>query len=81
MADDRVYNMESSFSKGLLHVKCCISGTEEYNVSFYEAGKGYISKLERGNANLSLRTLQRLTAGMGMRVKIELVSENVSAAL
>ena len=30
-----------------------------------------ISKLERGNANPSLRTLQRLAAGMGMNVKIE----------
>lgn len=33
-----------------------------------------ISKLERGNANPSLRTLQRLAAGMGMNVKIEFVS-------
>ena len=40
-----------------------------------------ISKLERGNANPSLRTLQRLAAGMGMRVKIVFVPENVSAAL
>ena len=40
-----------------------------------------ISKLERGNANPSLRTLQRLAAGMGMRVKIEFVPENASAAL
>lgn len=30
-----------------------------------------ISKLETGNANPSLKTLQRLAAGMGMRVKIE----------
>jgi len=30
-----------------------------------------ISKLESGNANPSVRTLQRLAAGMGMRVKIE----------
>lgn len=30
-----------------------------------------ISKLERGNANPSLRTLQRLAAGMGMRLKVE----------
>lgn len=30
-----------------------------------------ISKLERGNANPSLRTLRRLAAGMGMQVKIE----------
>lgn len=29
-----------------------------------------ISKLESGSANPSLRTLQRLAAGMGMRIKI-----------
>ena len=40
-----------------------------------------ISRLERGNANPSLRTLQRLAAGMEMRIKIEFVPENVSAAL
>ena len=33
-----------------------------------------ISKLERGNANPSLRTLQRLASGMGMNVKIEFVA-------
>ena len=33
-----------------------------------------ISKLERGNANPSLRTLQRLAAGMGMNIKIEFVT-------
>ncbi len=30
-----------------------------------------ISRLETGNANPSLRTLQRLAAGMGKRMKIE----------
>ena len=30
-----------------------------------------ISKLDSGNANPSLKTLQRLAAGMGMRVKVE----------
>ena len=30
-----------------------------------------ISKLENGNANPSLRTLQRLAHGMGMRLRIE----------
>lgn len=30
-----------------------------------------ISKLESGNANPSLKTLQRLASGLGMRVKIE----------
>ena len=33
-----------------------------------------ISKLESGSANPSLRTLQRLAAGMGMRIKIEFQS-------
>lgn len=33
--------------------------------------QGDISKLERGNANPSLRTLQRLAAGMGMALHVE----------
>jgi transcriptional regulator with XRE-family HTH domain len=32
-----------------------------------------ISRMEKGNANPSLRTLQRLAAGMNMRVKLEFV--------
>jgi len=32
-----------------------------------------ISKIEKGNANPSLRTLQRLAAGMDMNVRIEFV--------
>ena len=32
-----------------------------------------ISKLENGNANPSLRTLQRLADGLGMRIKLEFV--------
>ena len=33
-----------------------------------------ISKLENGNANPSLKTLQRLAAGMGMKLKISFQS-------
>ena len=33
--------------------------------------QGDISKLEKGNANPSIRTLQRLAAGMGMTLHIE----------
>ncbi len=33
--------------------------------------QGDISKLENGVANPSLRTLQRLAAGMGMKLKVE----------
>lgn len=35
-----------------------------------------ISKLENGNANPSLRTLQRLAEGMGMKLKLEFVPVN-----
>ena len=35
--------------------------------------QGDISKLERGNANPSLSTVQRLAAGMGMTVKLEFI--------
>lgn len=39
--------------------------------------QGDISKLEKGNANPSIRTLQRLAAGMGMILKVEFVPETV----
>lgn len=32
--------------------------------------QGDISKLENGNANPSIRTLQRLAAGMGMKLQL-----------
>ena len=35
-----------------------------------------ISRLENGNANPSLRTLQRLADGMGMKLKLEFVPVN-----
>jgi ribosome-binding protein aMBF1 (putative translation factor) len=35
-----------------------------------------ISKLEQGNANPSIKTLQRLASGMDMRLKIEFLPVN-----
>ena len=40
--------------------------------------QGDISKLERGNANPSLNTLQRLAAGMGMTNKLEFLPIKVT---
>ena len=40
--------------------------------------QGDISKLERGNANPSLNTLQRLAAGMGMTIKLEILPIKVT---
>ena len=36
--------------------------------------QGDISKLENGNANPSIRTLQRLAGGMGMTLKVEFIA-------
>ena len=36
-----------------------------------------ISRLENGTGNLSLRTLKRLAAGMGMQLKLEFVPKAV----
>ncbi len=41
--------------------------------------QGDISKLERGNANPSIRTLQRLAAGMGMRLHLEFIPDAVGS--
>ncbi len=38
--------------------------------------QGDICKLEKGNANPSLRTLIRLAEGMGMRLKVEFCPSN-----
>ncbi|MBQ3697192.1 MAG: helix-turn-helix transcriptional regulator, partial [Spirochaetales bacterium] len=35
--------------------------------------QGDICKLERGNANPSIKTLQRLALGMGMVLKVEFI--------
>ena len=40
--------------------------------------QGDISKLENGNANPSIRTLQRLASGMGMTLKVEFVPTSVA---
>ena len=40
--------------------------------------QGDLSKLENGNANPSIRTLQRLAAAMGMTLKVEFLPNTVS---
>ena len=40
--------------------------------------QGDISRLENGNGNPSVRTLQRLAAGMGATLKIEFVENTAS---
>ena len=40
--------------------------------------QGDISKLENGNANPSIRTLQRLASAMGMTLKVEFLPNTMS---
>ena len=40
--------------------------------------QGDICKLEKGNANPSIRTLQRLAAGMNMTLKLEFIPHSSS---
>ena len=42
--------------------------------------QGDISRIERGNANLSLRTLQRLARGMKITLRLEFVPEGSTGA-
>ena len=39
-----------------------------------------ISKLEKGNANPSLRTLRRLAAGRGMKIRLECIPDPAPTA-
>ena len=39
-----------------------------------------ISKLEKGNANPSIRTLKRLAAGMGMKLRLEFLPDVTGVA-
>ena len=60
-------------------VRAIIEGREEHHLTQEQlAGvtgihQTNISKLESGTANPSLRTLKRLAAGMGMKLKLEFV--------
>ena len=60
-------------------VRAIIEGREERHLTQNQLASATgihqtnISKLESGTANPSLRTLKRLAAGMGMRLKLEFV--------
>lgn len=60
-------------------VRAIIEGREENHLTQDQLARATgihqtnISKLESGSANPSLRTLKRLAAGMGMKLKLEFV--------
>ena len=60
-------------------IKAILDGRKEKNLTQKQLSEltginqADISKIEKGNANPSVKTLQRLAAGMDMNVKIEFV--------
>ena len=60
-------------------IKALLDGRKEKNLTQKQLAEltginqADISKIEKGNANPSVRTLQRLAAGMDMNIKIEFV--------
>ena len=70
--------MEPEFTiiKALLNAREASGLTQKDLAERTGIAQGDISKLETGNANPSLRTLQRLAAGMGMKLKLEFVPKN-----
>ncbi len=60
-------------------IRAMIEARQEKNITQKELSdltgiaQADISRLENGNANPSLRTLQRLAAGLGMTIKLEFV--------
>ena len=67
---------EFTIIKALLNAREASGLTQKDLAERTGIAQGDISKLETGNANPSLRTLQRLAAGMGMKLTLEFVPKN-----
>ncbi len=67
---------EFTIIKALLNAREASGLTQKDLAERTGIAQGDISKLETGNANPSLRTLQRLAAGMGMKLQLEFVPKN-----
>ena len=65
-------------------IRALLDGRKEKNITQKQLSEltginqADISKIEKGNANPSVRTLQRLAAGMDMNVKIEFIPNESS---
>lgn len=63
---------ERAIAQAILDVRKKAGLTQQQLSEITGITQGDISKLERGNANPSIHTLQRLASGMGMGMKIKL---------
>lgn len=64
---------EFQIAKAMLDGRAARNLTQKELAEITGITQSDISKLENGNANPSLRTLERLAAGLGMRIRLEFV--------
>lgn len=64
---------EFQIVKAMLEGRAAKNLTQQELAELTGINQADISKLENGNGNPSLRTLERLASGLGMRLKLEFV--------
>ena len=69
--EQEMLELEFSVIQTLINARKSIGLTQKQLSKKTGIAQADISHLESGKANPSLRTLQRLASGMGMKVKIE----------
>ena len=67
---------EEQIIKAMLETRNQKNMTQKELADLTGISQADISRLEKGNANPSIKTLKRLAAGMGMTMKIEFVPMN-----
>ncbi len=65
---------EMAIAQAVIDARVATGMTQQQLAEATGIAQGDISKLERGSGNPSVRTLWRLAAGMGKRLKIEFVT-------
>ncbi len=65
---------EMVIAQAVIDARVATGMTQQQLAEATGIAQGDISKLERGSGNPSVRTLRRLAAGMGKRLKIEFVT-------
>jgi len=66
--------VEYQLVNALLDARKAVNITQKQLAEKTGIAQSEISRIERGNANPSLKTMARLASGMGMIVKVEFVS-------
>lgn len=69
----REVDIMSQLGANLTKARECVGLTQKELSEKVHIYQGDISKIERGNANPSVQTLQRLAEGVGMKLKIEFI--------